>query len=50
MGFVFNTLPADYRAFFIEAGEALIATASEVQTWPTHDLFAEASAVATPGA
>jgi CubicO group peptidase (beta-lactamase class C family) len=39
MAFVFNTLPADFRRFFLDAGTALIAAARAVPTWPTHDLF-----------
>ncbi len=41
MAFVFNSLPAEFREFFREAGEAILATAGAVQTWPTHDLFSE---------
>lgn len=50
MAFVFNTLPAEFREFFLEAGEAILATADAVQTWPTHDLFSEAGTKATPNA
>jgi N-acyl-D-amino-acid deacylase len=41
MAFVFNTLPAEFREFFLEAGTAILTTAGGVQTWPTHDLFSE---------
>ena len=41
MAFVFNTLPADFRRFFLEAGTALLAAAQDVSTWPTDDLFAK---------
>lgn len=37
--FVFNTLPIDFRTFFLEAGEKIQEVAGSIQTWPTHDLF-----------
>ena len=49
MAFVFNSLPAEFREFFLEAGTAILTTAAAVQTWPPHDLFSEAAA-ATPSA
>jgi N-acyl-D-amino-acid deacylase len=48
MAFVFNSLPEDFRRFFLDAGEAIIAAASAVQTWPTHDLFSEADPMSAP--
>jgi hypothetical protein len=50
MAFVFNSLPVVFREFFLEAGTAILTTASAVQTWPTHDLFSESEPMATPGA
>ena len=50
MAFVFNSLPAEFREFFLEAGTAILATAGAVQTWPTHDLFSESGPAATPDA
>jgi N-acyl-D-amino-acid deacylase len=47
MAFVFNSLPAEFREFFLEAGTAILATAGAVQTWPTHDLFSESGPAAT---
>jgi len=38
--FVFNTLPNDFRPFFLEAGQGILGVAQEIQTWPAHDLFA----------
>ncbi len=49
IAFIFNSLPDDFRQFVRDAGQALLAAARAVQTWPTNDLFAEASPVATPG-
>lgn len=49
IAFVFNSLPNDFRSFVRDAGQALLAAARAVQTWPTDDLFAEASPAATPG-
>jgi N-acyl-D-amino-acid deacylase len=37
--FTFNTLPNDFRGFVEETGQAILAVASAVQAWPTHDLF-----------
>ena len=42
LAFTFNTLPQDYRKFFLEAGTSILAVADSVQAWPTHDLFSEA--------
>ena len=50
MAFVFNSLPEEFRGFFLEAGQAILTAAATVRSWPTHDLFAEAAPVATPGA
>jgi hypothetical protein len=47
MAFVFNSLPAEFREFFLEAGTAILVTAGAVQTWPTHDLFSESGPAAT---
>jgi N-acyl-D-amino-acid deacylase len=41
MAYVFNSLPVEFREFFLEAGTAILTAASAVQTWPTHDLFSE---------
>jgi N-acyl-D-amino-acid deacylase len=49
IAFVFNSLPDDFRRFVRNAGQALLAAARAVQTWPTHDLFAEAPALSTAG-
>jgi N-acyl-D-amino-acid deacylase len=49
IAFVFNSLPDEFRQFVRDAGQAILTAASAVHTWPTHDLFAEASPVATPG-
>lgn len=38
--FAINTLPDDFRRFVGKAGRAILAAASAVETWPTHDLFA----------
>jgi CubicO group peptidase (beta-lactamase class C family) len=39
--FVFNTLPIDFRPFFVEAGQGLLGAAKAVKTWPNHDLFGD---------
>lgn len=48
--FTFNTLPNDYRSFFVEAVETIQAVADSITAWPEHDLFTEAESAATPGA
>jgi CubicO group peptidase (beta-lactamase class C family) len=50
LAFVFNSLPDDYATFFPETGEALLAVAHAVPTWPAGDLFAGPGPAATPEA
>ena len=50
LAFVFNSLPVDYATFFPETGEALLAVAHALPTWPAGDLFAASEPAATPGA
>ena len=38
--FAFNSLPDNYRKFVTEMGRAILAAASAVESWPSHDLFA----------
>lgn len=38
--FAFNSLPDDYRGFVTETGQAILAAAGAVESWPSHDLFA----------
>jgi hypothetical protein len=46
----FNSLPVDLATFFPETGEALLAVAHGIGSWPAGDLFAEHGPAAKPGA
>jgi N-acyl-D-amino-acid deacylase len=39
IAFIFSSLPVDYGTFFPDTGQALLAAAGAVQTWPTGDPF-----------
>ncbi len=50
IAFVFNSLPVEFRQFVRDAGQAILAAAHAVQTWPTDDMFAAMAPKATLGA